>query len=360
MYKRWETKKVFVKDVQIGGNRDVVIQSMCTSKTHNVEETLKQINLLKDNGCQIVRLAVLDQRDATALKEIIPVSPVPLVADIHFNYRLALMAIDAGIHKIRWNPGNIKKLEHVEEVVKALKVKKIPVRVGINSGSLDNDILEEYGLTALGLFKSAEKSIKALEKFGFEDIVVSLKSSNPLLAIEAYRMFANKYDYPLHLGITEVGDIVRGSIKTSFGLGTLLNEGLGNTVRVSITGDPTQEIFVAKEVLNMFDLVRGVPKLIACPTCGRLEYNMVPLVDLMDKYLKTVYASVKVAVMGCVVNGPGEARDCDIAVVGGRKNVLIYIDGVMAHNISQDDCFPKIKEIIDGYVKENFKDGVRK
>lgn len=356
MIKRTETKPIFVKGVQIGGNDKVVIQTMTTKKAKNIEESIAQIKELATAGAEIVRLAVFDNEDALAIKEIKKEINIPLVADIHFDYRLALLAIESGIDKIRINPGNIGSDERIKKVVDACKQYNIPIRIGINGGSLEKHIQEQYGVTAEGMIASLKYHIDLLEKFDFHDIVISLKSSDIHKAVEAYKMASELYDYPLHIGITESGTKFTGTIKSSIGLGILLYQGLGNTIRVSLSTDPVEEVKVAKELLSALDLY-DKPKIVSCPTCGRLQYNMFPLLERVEAYLETIPDEITVAVMGCAVNGPGEAKAADVGIAGGRNGGLIFVNGEVVKKVHEKDMYDElIKEIhkfIDNKKKQN-------
>ncbi|KFZ26447.1 MAG: 4-hydroxy-3-methylbut-2-en-1-yl diphosphate synthase [Candidatus Izimaplasma bacterium HR2] len=348
---RKDTKKVFVKDIVIGGKSDIVIQTMTTTKTKNIKETVKQINTLATAGSQIVRLAVLDIEDANAIKYIKEQVTVPLVADIHFDYRLALISIDNGIDKIRINPGNIGSKDKVEMVVNKCKEKNIPIRIGVNGGSLEKDIQEKYGVTAIGMLESAKYHVKMLEDLDFTNIIISLKSSDIFKTVEAYKLASNEFDYPLHLGITEAGTLFGGTIKSSIGLGILLYEGIGDTIRVSLSADPIEEIKVAKELLSGLGLYIK-PKIISCPTCGRLQYEMFDLVNKIEKYLETIEEDVTVAVMGCAVNGPGEAKAADIGIAGGKNEGLIFVGGKVKRKVKQEEMYDELVLEINNYIKK--------
>ena len=325
---REETRSVQVGNLTIGGNNHVVIQSMCNTKTKNVEATIKQINALEQAGCELVRVAVFDKEDAYAIKEIKKGIHIPLVADIHFDYKLALIAIESGIDKVRINPGNIGSIEKVKAVVDACKEKHIPIRIGVNGGSLEKDILEKYGEpTPEGMVESAMKHVKILEDLDFHDIVISLKSSNTMLTIKAYELASKTFPYPLHVGVTEAGTALGGTIKSALGIGTLLYEGIGNTIRVSLSDDPVEEIKVAKILLKELGLLKGVPTLVSCPTCGRIQYDLIPIAKEMEDFLKDIHLDITVAIMGCAVNGPGEARHADIGIAGGVGEGLLIKHG---------------------------------
>ncbi|WP_295251269.1 flavodoxin-dependent (E)-4-hydroxy-3-methylbut-2-enyl-diphosphate synthase [uncultured Catenibacterium sp.] len=350
---REETRSVQVGNLTIGGNNHVVIQSMCNTKTKNVEDTIKQINALEQAGCELVRVAVFDKEDAYAIKEIKKGIHIPLVADIHFDYRLALIAIESGIDKVRINPGNIGSIEKVKAVVDACKEKHIPIRIGVNGGSLEKEILEKYGEpTPEGMVESAMKHVKILEDLDFHDIVISLKSSNTMLTIKAYELASKTFPYPLHVGVTEAGTALGGTIKSSLGIGTLLYEGIGNTIRVSLSDDPVEEIKVAKILLKELGLLKGVPTLVSCPTCGRIQYDLIPIAKEMEDFLKDIHLDITVAIMGCAVNGPGEARHADIGIAGGVGEGLLIKHGEIVKRVKQEDMVQTLKDEILKMVEE--------
>lgn len=350
---REETRSVQVGNLTIGGNNHVVIQSMCNTKTKNVEATIKQINALEQAGCELVRVAVFDKEDAYAIKEIKKGIHIPLVADIHFDYRLALIAIESGIDKVRINPGNIGSIEKVKAVVDACKEKHIPIRIGVNGGSLEKEILEKYGEpTPEGMVESAMKHVKILEDLDFHDIVISLKSSNTMLTIKAYELASKTFPYPLHVGVTEAGTALGGTIKSSLGIGTLLYEGIGNTIRVSLSDDPVEEIKVAKILLKELGLLKGVPTLVSCPTCGRIQYDLIPIAKEMEDFLKDIHLDITVAIMGCAVNGPGEARHADIGIAGGVGEGLLIKHGEIVKRVKQEDMVQTLKDKILKMVEE--------
>lgn len=350
---REETRSVQVGNLTIGGNNHVVIQSMCNTKTKNVEATIKQINALEQAGCELVRVAVFDKEDAYAIKEIKKGIHIPLVADIHFDYKLALIAIESGIDKVRINPGNIGSIEKVKAVVDACKKKHIPIRIGVNGGSLEKDILEKYGEpTPESMVESAMKHVKILEDLDFHDIVISLKSSNTMLTIKAYELASKTFPYPLHVGVTEAGTALGGTIKSSLGIGTLLYEGIGNTIRVSLSDDPVEEIKVAKILLKELGLLKGVPTLVSCPTCGRIQYDLIPIAKEMEDFLKDIHLDITVAIMGCAVNGPGEARHADIGIAGGVGEGLLIKHGEIVKRVKQEDMVQTLKDEILKMVEE--------
>lgn len=350
---REETRSVQVGNLTIGGNNHVVIQSMCNTKTKNVEATIKQINALEQAGCELVRVAVFDKEDAYAIKEIKKGIHIPLVADIHFDYRLALIAIESGIDKVRINPGNIGSIEKVKAVVDACKEKHIPIRIGVNGGSLEKEILEKYGEpTPEGMIESAMKHVKILEDLDFHDIVISLKSSNTMLTIKAYELASKTFPYPLHVGVTEAGTALGGTIKSALGIGTLLYEGIGNTIRVSLSDDPVEEIKVAKILLKELGLLKGVPTLVSCPTCGRIQYDLIPIAKEMEDFLKDIHLDITVAIMGCAVNGPGEARHADIGIAGGVGEGLLIKHGEIVKRVKQENMVQTLKDEILKMVEE--------
>lgn len=352
MMTRKDTKIVKVKDVVIGGSSNIVIQTMTTTKTKNIFETVRQINMLATAGSQIVRLAILDKEDALAIKFIKEQVTVPLVADIHFDYRLALIAIESGIDKIRINPGNIGSNDKIKLVVDKCNEKNIPIRIGINGGSLESHIEEKYGVTAKGMLESAKYHVKLLEDLNFTNIIISLKSSDVSKTVEAYRMASKEFNYPLHLGITEAGTLFGGTIKSSIGLGILLYEGIGDTIRVSLSADPLEEIKVAKELLSCLGLYVK-PKLISCPTCGRLQYEMFDLVNKIEKYLESIETDITVAVMGCAVNGPGEAKAADIGIAGGKNEGLIFVGGKIQRKVPQAEMYDELVKEINIFIKKD-------
>lgn len=344
---RTETRKIMVGNVQIGGENKVSIQSMCNTKTKDIENTVNQILELEKAGCQIIRVACLDMEDAKAIKEIKKQIHIPIVADIHFDYKIALEAINSGVDKVRINPGNIGSKEKVKAVVEACKEKNIPIRIGVNGGSLEKELLEKYGKsTPEAMVESARKHVKILEDLDFYDIAISLKASDLDLCIKSYELASKEFNYPLHLGITEAGTEFSGTVKSSIGLGVLLREGIGNTIRVSLSDDPIKEIKVAKEILKDCNLYSKTPTLIACPTCGRTQIDLIPIAKEVEKFLQTIESDIKVAVMGCAVNGPGEAREADIGIAGGIKEGLLFKKGEIIKKIPQEDIVEVLKQEI--------------
>lgn len=343
---RVNTKKIKVGNKFVGGDSPVSVQSMTNTDTRNPIATIEQIKELEMAGCDIVRCAVPDMEAAKALKEITKNAKIPVVADIHFDYRLALEAMENGISALRINPGNIGAKERVEILASTAKEKNIPIRIGVNSGSLEKDLLAKYnGVSAEGLVESALKHVEILENVNFDDIVISIKSSNVPMMIESYRLMSKKVNYPLHLGVTEAGTIWRGTIKSSIGIGTLLSEGIGDTIRVSLTGDPVEEIKVGREILKTFGYVKSGVEFVSCPTCGRTSIDLIKIANEVEKKLEDCNKNIKVAVMGCVVNGPGEAREADIGIAGGKGEGLIFKKG---------EIVKKVKEeyLVDELIKE--------
>ncbi len=353
MFQREMTRPVKVGNLQLGGQNRVLIQSMTNTRTKDVEATVAQILALEEAGCEIVRMAVLDEEDAQAIQTIKKRTHVPLVADIHFNHRLALIAIENGIDKIRLNPGNIGSRKNVEEVVVQCQKHHVPIRIGINSGSLEREVLEKYGKPcAEAMIASAQKHVKILEDCDFHDIVLSFKSSDVMLTIEAYRLAAQTFPYPLHLGVTEAGTFTASSIKSSAALGTLLLEGIGDTIRISVSADPVEEILICKQLLKCFNLIENVPYLVSCPTCGRIQYDMIPIVLEVEQFLNTIHADIHVAVMGCPVNGPQEASRADIGIAGGKETGLLFKKGKMIRTVPQKDIVAVLKEEILKMIQE--------
>ena len=344
---RTETRSFQIGHLTMGGNNHVIIQSMCNTKTKDVEATVKQIHELEKAGCEMVRVAIFDKEDASAIADIKKQIHIPLIADIHFDYRLALLAIENGIDKIRINPGNIGSMDKVKAVVEACKQHHIPIRIGVNGGSLEKDILEKYGKpTAQGMIESAKKHVDILESLDFHDYAISLKSSNTLLTIEAYTLASQTFDCHLHIGVTEAGTKLGGTIKSSLGIGTLLYQGIGNTIRVSLSADPVEEIKVAKTLLKELELIDHVPTLVSCPTCGRIQYDLIPVANEIEDFLNTIHADITVAIMGCAVNGPGEAKHADIGIAGGVKEGLLIKKGEVIKKVKQEDMVQVLKDEI--------------
>ena len=347
MYKRTDTRPIFVRDVQIGGQNKVIIQSMCNTKTKDVDSTVNQILKLENAGCEIIRVACLDIDDAKAIKDIKNKIHIPIVADIHFDYKIALEAINSGVDKIRINPGNIGDEDKTRAVVEACKEKNIPIRIGVNAGSLEKELLEKYGKPCSdAMVESAKHHVDILEKLDFFDIAISLKASNLDMCIEAYEKASKVFNYPLHLGITEAGTTFSGTIKSSIGLSVLLRQGIGDTIRVSLSDDPIEEIPVCKEILKNCNLLKNSPKLVSCPTCGRIQYDMIPIAKEMEKFLQTLNADITVAIMGCAVNGPGEAREADIGIAGGKNEAILFKKGEVVRKLTQKEIISTLKKEI--------------
>ena len=346
MITRDKTRVVKVNNLTIGGNNDIIIQSMCNIKTSKVKEVVDQILNLEKYGCQLIRVSILDEDDAKAIKEIKKHIHIPLVADIHFDYKLALLSIDSGVDKIRLNPGNIGSKENILKVVNACKEKHIPIRIGINAGSLETDIKQTYGVSAKAMIESAKRHVSILEEFGFYDIVISLKSSNYQMCKQAYEMACEIFDYPLHIGITEVGPMIPGIIKSTLGLSDLIDKNIGNTIRISLSNDPVYEIKVAKQLLLAKNLIK-MPTLVSCPTCGRTQIELFKYVNEIEDYLYSVNKDIKVAIMGCIVNGPGEASEADIGIAGGNKKAVLFKKGKVIKTIDESSIIEILKEEIN-------------
>ena len=347
---RRKSKVVMVGDVAVGGDNPISVQSMTTSKTEDADATIKQIHELEEAGCQIVRVTVPNLEAAQALTKIKKSISIPLVADIHFDYKMALIAIDAGIDKIRINPGNIGKEERIAKVLAACKSASIPIRIGVNSGSLEKHILDKYKFpTADGMVESARHHLSICKKYDFDDVIVALKSSSVPMMISAYRKFATEFDKPIHLGVTEAGPRYSGTIKSSIGIGTLLAEGIGDTIRVSLTDNPVQEVKVGFEILKSLGLVSRGITLVSCPTCGRLQVDLFKIIETIEPQLEKITKPLKVAVMGCAVNGPGEASDSDIGIACGKDDALFYIKGKKAGKVPEKDIVPTLLKYIDEF-----------
>lgn len=343
---RRKTRPVYVGNVQIGGDAPIVVQSMTDTKTHNIEETLNQINRLAKAGCEIIRVAAPTEKDALALKEIVEKSPIPVIADIHFSPRIAFIALESGIHGIRLNPGNINDEGKIREILQECKKKNIAVRLGVNSGSLEEKLLEKYGYpSGEALAESALNWSEFFEKVGFANFKVSIKGSDVLQNIQANKIFAEKTDIPLHIGITEAGPAGRGSVKSAVGLGILLYMGIGDTIRVSLTADPEEEVEVAYQILQSLGLRRKGVEIISCPTCGRIEVNLPKVVKKVEEKLKDIKQPLKVAIMGCVVNAIGEAREADIGLACGNKSAILFKNGKPLKRVSEE-------EMVDELLKE--------
>lgn len=342
---RNQTKEISIGNVVIGGNHPVAIQSMTNTKTEDVSATVEQIIKLESAGCEIIRCAVPTQEAASALKEIKKQIHIPLVADIHFDYRLAIAAIENGADKIRINPGNIGSEDKVRAVVREAKDHNIPIRVGVNSGSLEKDLLEKYGgVTAEGIVESALDKVHMIEDMDYDNLVVSIKSSDVLMCVKAHELIAKACPYPLHVGITESGTLYSGNIKSSVGLGIILHEGIGNTIRVSLTGDPLEEIRTARLILRTLGLRKGGIEVVSCPTCGRTKIDLIGLANEVEKMVADIPLDLKVAVMGCVVNGPGEAKEADIGIAGGIGEGLLIKKGEIIRKVKEDQLLETLRQ----------------
>ena len=341
------TNVIKVKNIKIGGGNPVIIQSMTNTKTSDVQKTISQIRELEEKGCELVRVTVNDMEAAHAIKEIRKNIKIPLVADVHFDYRLALVAIENGIDKLRINPGNIGNEENIRKVVEAAKAKKIPIRIGVNSGSVEKHILEKFGSpSSAAMVESALYHIKLLEKLDFYDIVVSVKSSNVKIMVETYRELAKTIKYPLHLGVTEAGTKFSGTIKSSIGIGALLLDGIGDTIRVSLTENPVEEIKVAQEILQILGLKEGT-EIISCPTCGRTEIDLIGLTKKIEREFKKKSYNIKIAVMGCIVNGPGEGKEADYGVAGGKGIGVLFKKGIVVKKVVESEILMELKKMIE-------------
>ncbi len=345
------TRAVQVRDVQIGGGAPVVVQGMTKSDTRDVRATLDEIARYVDVGCEIVRVAVPDMEAAQAVGPIVRGSPIPVVADIHFDYRLALEVMRQGVDKLRLNPGNIGEKSRVETVVEEARARSIPIRVGVNAGSLEKTLKLDLGRTAEALVKSALKHVRILEEHDFHDIIISLKASDVPTTLAAYRLMAKTVDYPLHVGVTEAGTQFAGAIKSAVGIGTLLAEGIGDTIRVSLTGPGEEEIRVAWEILKSLKLRERGVDIVACPTCGRIQFDMWPVVEQLERRLATVSDPLTVAIMGCAVNGPGEAQDADVGIAGGKNMGLLFRKGEKVRRVEQatmvDEVWQEVQDVLE-------------
>lgn len=347
MIKRRKSKEISIGNVKIGNNNPISVQSMCNTDTRDIEATTRQIKELADAGCELVRLAVLNKDAAEAIKELVKISPVPLIADIHFDYRLAIQCINNGISALRLNPGNIGKRENVEKVVTLAKQQNIPIRIGVNAGSLEKDLLDKDIPLHEKMVESAMKHIQILEDLDFDKIKVSLKSSDVLTTIEAYRLMAQKVEYPLHLGVTEAGTLKGGLIKSSVGLGTLFAEGIGDTIRVSLTENPVEEVFAGYEILKSLKLRQRGVNFVSCPTCGRTQIDLIGLAKKVEARFKNLDKNITIATMGCVVNGPGEARHADFGIAGGINEGYVFKKGEIVARVPESELLDKLEEVIN-------------
>ncbi|MGW8207763.1 MAG: flavodoxin-dependent (E)-4-hydroxy-3-methylbut-2-enyl-diphosphate synthase [Syntrophobacteria bacterium] len=350
---RRETHKIHVGNVAVGGDAPVVVQSMCSTDTRDIRASLQQISRLAEVGCELIRLAVLDDKAVEALKIIKEEAPIPLIADIHFDHRLALGALKAGVDGLRINPGNIGGDKAVAKVVRAAAERRVPIRIGVNSGSLDKDLHQRYGgATPEAMVESALRQIQLLESLQFHEIKISLKSSDVMTMVDSYRLLADKVAYPLHLGVTEAGTLISGTAKSAIGIGLLLAEGIGDTIRVSLTSDPIDEIKAAYEILRALKLRERGVEVISCPTCGRCEIDIIGLTHEVEKRLLTVKTPLKVAIMGCVVNGPGEAKEADVGIAGGRGQGILFKKGEIVEKLPEEELMPRLLKEISLMVDE--------
>jgi len=351
---RRKTRQVNVGGVKVGGDAPISVQTMTKTKTDDVPGTVGQIRAAAEAGCDIVRVTVNDKEAAEAMREIVRQSPVPIVADIHFNHIFALKAVEAGVAKVRLNPGNIGSKDRIRQVLTAAKDKGIPIRIGVNSGSLEEDILEKHGYpTPEALYESAMRHVGICKEFDFHDVVISVKSTDVKLMIEAYRLVGQRTDIPLHLGVTEAGMARVGTIKSAVGIGTLLAEGIGDTIRVSLTDEPVKEVEVGKEILRSLSLASRNIELIACPTCGRLEVDLFGIMAQLEEKLAGQKKPVKIAVLGCVVNGPGEASEADIGIAAGKGVALLYRKGVLVKRVKEEEIVRTVLEEVDRFQPES-------
>ena len=353
MTQREQTKVVQIGGCKIGGGNPIAIQSMTNTKTEDIDATVKQILALEQAGCDIIRCAVPTMEAAKALAKIKQQIHIPLVADIHFDYRLAIAAMENGADKIRINPGNIGSKERVQAVVDTAKERNIPIRVGVNSGSLEKEIVEKYGqVTAEGLVESALDKVAMIEEMGYDNLVISIKSSDVLMCIKAHEMIAKQTNYPLHVGVTESGSLIAGNIKSAIGLGNILYQGIGDTIRVSLTGDPVEEIRSAKLILKSLGLRKGGVTVVSCPTCGRTQIDLIGLAGKVEKMVSDLDLDIKVAVMGCVVNGPGEAKEADLGIAGGKGEGLLIKKGEVIAKVPEDQLLDALKAELDKIAKK--------
>lgn len=353
MTQREQTKVVQIGDRKIGGGNPIAIQSMTNTKTEDIDATVKQILALEKAGCDIIRCAVPTMEAAKALAKIKQQIHIPLVADIHFDYRLAIAAMENGADKIRINPGNIGSKERVQAVVDTAKERNIPIRVGVNSGSLEKEIVEKYGqVTAEGLVESALDKVAMIEEMGYDNLVISIKSSDVLMCIKAHELIAKQTNYPLHVGVTESGSLIAGNIKSAIGLGNILYQGIGDTIRVSLTGEPVEEIRSAKLILKSLGLRKGGVTVVSCPTCGRTQIDLIGLAGKVEKMVSDLDLDIKVAVMGCVVNGPGEAKEADLGIAGGKGEGLLIKKGEVIAKVPEDQLLDALKTELDKIAKK--------
>jgi (E)-4-hydroxy-3-methylbut-2-enyl-diphosphate synthase len=353
MIQRRKTREVKIGTVPVGGNAPITVQSMTNTDTRKVEETVAQIKRLEGAGCELIRVAVVDMAAAAAIRSIRDQIQIPLIADIHFDHRLAVASMENGAQAIRINPGNIGGLKKLAKVVDAAKAHAVPIRVGVNSGSLEKDLLKKHGHpTPAALTESALRNVELLENQAFYEIKISIKSSDPLATVEAYRQLASSCDYPFHLGVTEAGGLIAGTVKSSVALGILLYEGIGDTFRISLTRDPVEEVRVGYEILRSLDIRHRGPELISCPTCGRCQVNLFNLADEVEHHIQTIKTPLKIAVMGCVVNGPGEAKEADIGVAGGKGVGIIFKKGRLYRKVAENELLEVFLKELDTMAEE--------
>ncbi|MFV0504600.1 MAG: flavodoxin-dependent (E)-4-hydroxy-3-methylbut-2-enyl-diphosphate synthase [Lachnospirales bacterium] len=343
-------REIKIGNLYIGGKNNIAIQSMTNTKTHDVIKTVEQIKLLEKAGCEIIRVAIPTLKDAQAIDKIKENISIPLVADIHFDYKLALEVMERGIDKIRINPGNIGSEEKIEKVIKKAKKKNIPIRVGVNAGSLEKELVKKYGVCEEAIVESALNHIKLIEKYDYENIVVSMKSSSIPFTLKSYELLAKEVDYPLHIGITEAGTIYSGTIKSAAGIGALLSQGYGDTMRVSLTSDPVEEIKCCKEILKSLELRSFGPTIISCPTCGRTEIGLIELANKVEEICSELDVNLKIAVMGCIVNGPGESKEADLGIAGGKEQGLIFKKGKIVAKVPEDKLLEEFTKILKEMV----------
>ncbi|KNF08854.1 4-hydroxy-3-methylbut-2-en-1-yl diphosphate synthase IspG [Gottschalkia purinilytica] len=345
---RRETKKLFYGKVGIGGDSPISVQSMTNTDTRDIKSTINQIKRLEKEGCDLIRVAVLDNDAAIAIKDIKKGINIPIISDIHFDYRLALEAIKSGVDGLRINPGNIGDKKKVEEVVKACKERQVPIRIGVNSGSISKEVLEKFGgVNEDSMVYSAMEHVRILEELDYTNIKISLKATDVRLTVKAYEKISNMVNYPLHVGITEAGTPWSGTIKSSIGIGSLLLRGIGDTIRVSLTGDPVEEVKVGKQILRTLGILKDKIEIISCPTCGRTQIDLINLANRVEERLKDIYKPIKVAIMGCAVNGPGEAREADIGIAGGKGCGLIFKKGKIIKKVKEEDLLDELVREID-------------
>lgn len=349
MTNRKNTRQINIGGVKVGGGAPIAVQSMCNTDTRDVVATLAQIERLVAAGCKIVRVAVVDKEAAFAIGKIAERAGVPIVADIHFDWKLAIEAAAAGAAKIRINPGNIGSEDRVREVCRVCREKGLPIRIGVNGGSLEKEILHKYGVTARGMVESAKYHVGLLEKFDFEDICISVKASTVALTIDAYRMLSDEVDYPLHLGVTEAGTVKIGRLKSAIGIGALLLDGIGDTIRVSLTDDPVLEVRTAYDILHSIGMSENVPQLVSCPTCGRCMIDLIPIAKEVEERLSSINKPLRVAVMGCVVNGPGEAREADIGMAGGKELGILFKKGEIVGKVPMNKIVDELMKMAEEF-----------